>query len=67
MLCASRRLNRIVPSGRVTRPQTTSLSVPTCLTTQIGTVHGCPAGVVTGSGGLLAGPSLPFASSAFTV
>ena len=34
MLCASRSLYSSVPSGMVTRPQTTSSSVPTCFAAQ---------------------------------
>src|SRR3954467_14959878 len=49
--CESRSLNRIVPSGRVTRPHTTSSSVPTWVTVQIGWVQP-PPGVVTSSSAL---------------
>src|SRR5687768_10744077 len=40
--CASRWQYRMLPSGRVTRPQGTSLSVPTCWVPQIGLPHDCP-------------------------
>ena len=48
MSCTSRSLNRIVPSGSVTRPHTTSSLAPTWVTVQTGWVQEPPS-VVTSS------------------
>ena len=60
MACTSRWLYSSVPSGRVTRPQTTSSSVPTCFAAQTSWtgVHVVWPGVLTSSSGVL--PSLSF-------
>ena len=68
MSCASRSLNRMVPSGRVTRPHTTSSSVPTWVAAQTSCagVQFEPGGVVTVRTGVLMPLSLRFRSDAVT-
>ena len=64
MSCASRSLNKIVPSGSVTRPHTTSSSVPTWVTVHTPWEGEQPLGaeVVTSAIGVLPALSLPLPS-----